>query len=247
MSFRAARRAVTLGCALALCIVRYWAIRVRGPLSLEKRALWLQDACRLVVDSLGVHYAIRGNPPSRGIVVSNHLSYLDVAILSAAMPCFFVAKAEIRGWPFFGKAARTGGTLFINRSSLASAEKVAAFISARLDLAVPVLFFPEGTSTDGSTLLRFHTRLFEPAVRASSPVTAAALHYVQADGAPESDLCWYGDEGFLSHLWRVLGTAGFTAEIQFGEPHVYQHRRLAAEATRNEIIAMRSAARLASQ
>jgi len=246
VSFRAARRAVTLGCALALCIMRYWAIRVRGRLSLERRALWLQDACRLVLGSLGVRYTVEGEPPGRGIVVSNHLSYLDVAILSAAMPCFFVAKAEIRGWPFFGKAARTGGTLFIDRSSLASAEKVAALISSRLDLAVPVLFFPEGTSTDGSSVLRFHARLFEPAVKSGAPVTAAALRYIQADGAPERDLCWYGDEGFLSHLWKVLGTAGFTAEIRFGEPRVYRHRRVAAEATRSEIVIMRNARRLVS-
>jgi len=247
VNLRAVRRAVTLGCALALCFFRYWVIRVRGPLSLERRALWLQDACRLVLASLGVYSTIRGEPPNRGIVVSNHLSYLDVAILSAAMPCFFVAKAEIRAWPFFGRAARSGGTLFIDRSSLASAEKVAALMSARLDLSVPVLFFPEGTSTDGSSVLRFHGRLFEPAVRKGSLVTAAALRYVQADGAPERDLCWYGDEAFLSHLWKVLGTAGFTAEVRFGESHVYQDRRVAAEATRSEIVTLRSADTMVQQ
>ena len=91
------------------------------------------------------------------LVVANHLSYLDIVILSAAMPCFFVAKAEIDKWPYFGKAARVGGTMFIDRSSLASAERVAAMIGERLKLPVPVLFFPEGTSTDG-TMLRFHSQ-----------------------------------------------------------------------------------------
>ena len=209
-------------------------------MSLERRALWLQDACRLVLGSLGIHSTIHGHPPKSGLVVSNHLSYLDIAVLSAAMPCFFVAKSEIKRWPFFGKAARTGGTLFIDRSSLASAEQVAALISARLDLDVPVLFFPEGTSTDGRSVLRFHARLFEPAVLKGAPVTAAALRYVQAAGAAESNLCWFGDEGFLTNLWKVLGTSGFTADIRFGEPHVYPHRRIAADATRSEIINLRN-------
>ena len=81
---------------------------------------------------------MEGQPPTCGLVVSNHLSYLDMVIISAAMPCFFVAKMEIGGWPFFGKAARTGGTIFIDRSSLASAMSVAEQISERLSLPIPV-------------------------------------------------------------------------------------------------------------
>jgi 1-acyl-sn-glycerol-3-phosphate acyltransferase len=231
---------VALGLALAVCVLRYWLARMRGRLTLVRRAQWLQSSCRLILASLGIHYQIQGHPPKHGLVVANHLSYLDIAILSAAMPCFFVAKAEIKNWPFFGKAARTGGTLFINRSSLASAEKVAALIAERLLLPVPVLFFPEGTSTDGSTVLRFHSRLFEPAVRARAPVTAAAVRYVLAEGAEERDLCWFGDEAFLPHLWKALGTAGFSAEIRFGEPRVYAHRRTAADHTHGEITAMRT-------
>lgn len=240
MSFRAARRAVALGVALVGCIVRYWAVRVRGPVTLEQRALWLQSAAKLIAKTLGIHYEVEGAVPGRGIVVSNHLSYLDIVILSAAMPCFFVAKAEIDEWPYFGKAARTGGTLFIDRSSLASAERVAATIAERLELAVPVLFFPEGTSTDGSSVLRFHSRLFEPAIVAGAPVTAAAVRYVIAGGGEERDLCWFGDDAFLPHLWKALGTKGFTAEVRFGEPHVYAHRRIAADRTHGEITAMRT-------
>ena len=73
---------------------------------------------------------MEGQPPTCGLVVSNHLSYLDIVIISAAMPCFFVAKMEIGGWPFFGKAARSGGTIFLDRSSLASAKSVAEQMTA---------------------------------------------------------------------------------------------------------------------
>lgn len=241
MKLRAARRAVTLCAALFLCILRYWFTRLRGPLTLMQRALWMQSAGRLVVSSLGIRYTVEGTPPESGLVVANHLSYLDIVILSAAVPCFFVAKAEIDHWPYFGRAARTGGTLFIDRSSMASAGNVAAEIAKRLPLSVPILFFPEGTSTDGSAMLRFHTRLFEPAIRAGAPITSAAIRYTFADGSPERTLCWYGDDAFLPHLWKALGTAGFTAEVRFGEPRVYAHRRIAAAETFAEIAAMRGA------
>jgi 1-acyl-sn-glycerol-3-phosphate acyltransferase len=242
MSFRQARRAVALGLALAAIVLRYWTIRIRGPLSLERRAVWLQSACQLVLRSLGIHYHVEGRPPTRGIVVANHLSYLDILIFSSTMPCFFVAKSEIENWPYFGRAARNGGSLFINRTSTASANKVATEIAERLALPVPVVFFPEGTSSDGSNVQRFHSWLFDPAIRARAPVTAAAVRYVVADGSHERDLCWFGDAPFLPHLWKTLGTEGFSAEVKFGESHIYPDRRTAARATRAEVTAMRSGA-----
>jgi 1-acyl-sn-glycerol-3-phosphate acyltransferase len=240
VSFRAIRRAVALGLALALCVLRFWLGRLRGPYTLERRALWLQQAARGILASLGIHYRVEGRPPTHGLVVSNHLSYLDILILSAAMRCFFVAKIEIGGWPYFGKAARTGGTIFIDRSSLASAMTVAEQMSERLKLQIPVLLFPEGTSTDGSQLLRFHSRLIDPATSAGAQITAAAVRYVLEEGIPERDLCWFGDETFVSHLLKTLGAPGFTAEVRFGPPRVYPDRRTAADETHAEIEAMRS-------
>jgi lyso-ornithine lipid O-acyltransferase len=240
VSLRAARRAVALGCALALCFLRYWALRMRGPLSLERRALWLQDASRIVLASLGIHVHVQGTPPRGGLVVSNHLSYLDIPILSSVMPCFFVSKVEVGRWPYFGKAARAGGTMFLDRSSMSSAGDVAAEISERLSLPIPILLFPEGTSTDGSAVLEFHTRLFDPAVRAAAPVTAAAVRYTFAEGSQEMDLCWFGDQSFLPHLWKALGASGFTGEVCFGEPRIYPHRRIAATQTHAEATTMRS-------
>jgi 1-acyl-sn-glycerol-3-phosphate acyltransferase len=231
---------VALAFALASMFFRYWATRLRGPLTLEQRADWMQYSGRIVLAALGIHYRVEGHPPTSGIVVANHLSYLDVPIFSAIMRCFFVAKAEISKWPYFGGAARSGGTLFVDRSSLASAEDVAAEIGRRLVLPVPTLFFPEGTSTDGASVLRFHSRLFEPAIVAQVPVTAAAIRYVLADDTAEQELCWFGDAGFLPHLWKILGTAGFTVEVSFGEPRIYPHRRVAADQTHEEVVAMRA-------
>jgi 1-acyl-sn-glycerol-3-phosphate acyltransferase len=193
----------------------------------------------MVTNLLGVRLKITGKPPQCGLLVSNHLSYLEVLIYGAALPCYLVSKAEVSRWPFFGSLARAGGTLFVDRGSLASAQAVTEQIAERLKGTVPVLFFPEGTSTDGSQLLRFHSRLFTPAVDAGIPVTAAAIRYVPDDGSPERELCWYGDDKFLPHLWKVLGGPGFSAEMDFGEPRVYLSRRAAADATFAEIKAMR--------
>jgi 1-acyl-sn-glycerol-3-phosphate acyltransferase len=180
MSFRRFRRAVALAFALELCVLRYWIARLRGPLTLERRALWLQSAARIILTSAGIQSTVEGQPPSHGLVVSNHLSYLDIVILSAAMPCFFVSKVEVDGWPFFGKAARTGGTIFLDRSSLDSANQVAGQIAERLSLPIPVLLFPEGTSTDGHEVLRFHSRLIDPATEARAPITRSATSLTTA-------------------------------------------------------------------
>ena len=91
MSFRAVRRAVALAFVLASVVFRYWFIRVRGPLSMERRALWVQASARSILSGLGIHYSVDGQAPTHGLVVANPLSYLDILIISAAMPCFFVA------------------------------------------------------------------------------------------------------------------------------------------------------------
>jgi 1-acyl-sn-glycerol-3-phosphate acyltransferase len=243
MRFRAARRAVALGFALFVSILRLGLTRLRGPLTLEDRARWLQSTARLVMSSLGICAKINGQPPATGLVVSNHLSYLDAAIYIATFPCTMVAKAELGRWPVFGMMARSSGTMFVDRSSRASAVAVTQQVAERLKGPLPVLFFPEGTSSDGSTVLRFHSRLFTPATETGVPVTAAAIRYAIEDGTPERELCWFDNTLLLPHLWKALGTAGFCAEVYFGEPHVYSHRRVAADQTHKEITAWRNSDR----
>ena len=181
-----------------------------------------------------------GTPPTRGLVVCNHLSYLDVLILSAAMPCFFVAKMEIGGWPIFGKAARNVGTIFLDRSSQDSAMSVAEQMTERFKLPIPVLLFPEGTSTDGSQVLRFHSRLIDPATSTGTQITTAAIRYVIEDGTPEKELCWFGGASFTPHLLKVLGMAGSSAKVRFGQARVYTDRRVAADTTHAEITGLRA-------
>lgn len=237
---RATRRAVTLGLLLVYCLFRSLLSRLTGPDTPQRRAQWNHASAKLVLRVLGIRLRITGTPPTGGLLVSNHLSYLEVLIYGAALPCFLVSKAEIAHWPFFGPLARAGGTLFIDRANKESALSVSQEISERLKGNVPVLFFPEGTSTDG-TLLRFRSRLFIPAVEAGVPVTAAAVRYVPEDGSPERNFCWFGDDEFLPHLLKSLGGPNFSAEVHFGESRIYTDRRTAGNATYAEVRAMRSA------
>jgi lyso-ornithine lipid O-acyltransferase len=239
MSLHRAWRAAALGVALGLCIVRFWFVRLRGPLSLERRALWLQWSARSVLAAMGIRSSIAGGPPRTGLVVSNHLSYLDIIVFSAAMPCCFVAKREVEDWPYFGRAARAAGTIFLDRSNSGSANRAAEEIGGRLPGAVPILLFPEGTSSDGTRLLPFHPRLIQPAVLAAAPVTAAAIRYLPPPGGEERQFCWYGEESFLPHLWKVLGASGFSVHIDFGQPRLYTDARLAARQTQAIIGLMR--------
>lgn len=247
MTSRRCRRAVALAVVLAIIVCRNWRMRMSGPMTTVRRALWLQDASRRVLRCFGVDVQVSGRPPSCGMVVANHLSYFDILILSAAMPCFFIAKKEIEGWPYFGWAARAGGTMFLDRKSMRSARKVADEISDRLNLPVPVALFPEGTSTDGAQVLRFHSRLIDPATKMGAPITAVAIRYEIGDGIAEQEACFYGKASFLPHAWKVMGVKRITAQLRFGEPEIYSDRRVAADRTRAEVTAMREANELTIQ
>jgi 1-acyl-sn-glycerol-3-phosphate acyltransferase len=234
------RRAGSLAFVLPFFFVRLALLRLKGPLTPERRARWLQACCRAVVSVLGVEVRFQGLPPARGLLVSNHLSYLDVAVYASILPCVFVSRNDVATWPYFGAAARAAGTIFLNRASHASTLEAGAVMRARLAGHVPVLLFPEGTSTDGARVLRFHSSLFEPAVAAGASVTAAAIRYSPANGIPESELCWFGDADFLPHLWKLLSMPGISAEVHFNPPQRFADRRAAAATTHDLVHGRRA-------
>ncbi len=180
---------------------------------------------------LGFQLRVAGEPPVCGLIASNHLSYLDILFYGATVPCVFVSKIEVRAWPLLGLLAALGGTVFLDRKSMASAAAAARRIEELLKAGVLVLVFPEGTSSDGGSVLRFHASLFEPAVRVDAPVTAAAIGYAAGAGAVERDLCYYGDISFAPHLLETLQLPEIVAKLRFGSPgKVYGDRKQAAAA-----------------
>jgi lyso-ornithine lipid O-acyltransferase len=243
---KAAWRGLKLAVSLFICFLRFGLVWLNAclhgrPVTTMQRAEWMRFCGRTVLSAMDIESRVEGTAPTGGIlIVANHLSYLDIVIASAAVPSAFVAKSEIADWPGFGTLARLGGTIFVNRISRVSAWQVADRMAERLAEGVPVLFFPEGTSTDGSDVTRFHSTLFAAAVEGGLPVTPAAIFYEPPAGLAERDLCWFGDDLFFPHLLRVLGITGFTAVVRFGSPEVYPDRNSAAWRSHDAVVRLRS-------
>ncbi len=155
--------------------------------------------------------------PHGGLIVANHLTYLDIIALSAAMPCVFVSKKEIAAWPIFGLFGRLSGTLFLDRQTRGAVEGVAAQMRGVLAGDLPLVLFPEGTSTHGDTVLPFKTSLFEPVVALSCPVTAAAFHYALSDGSARDEVHWWGTITLAPHLLNLLSKRHIQVTITFGK------------------------------
>jgi 1-acyl-sn-glycerol-3-phosphate acyltransferase len=221
-------------------LARFTWLRLRfRRLTLADRAAWMQASCALVLRRLKISLAIEGPLPQPGLIVSNHLSYLDILLHGAAGPRIFVSKTEVGSWPLFGWLARCGGTIFIVRGNRSAATEAAIGVEYALRSGVTVVLFPEGTSTDGTTLLPFHSFLFEPAIEAEALVTAAALSY-EADNAEERDLCYYGDIHFKASLLEMLGRDGVRSRIRFdSKPRIYTNRKHAASDTWERVARLR--------
>ncbi len=204
-----------LGRGLPMALVVFGGLGVHLVLRLVERAAfgarrpwtpWLAQAvCRTALAILGLRVTMRGQPPQGpGAVVANHSSWLDIFVLNAAARVYFVAKAEVAGWPGIGWLAQATGTLFIRRDRRDTAAQQALFRD-RLAQGHRLLFFPEGTSTDGKRVLRFHSTLFEPFLGvAGLTIQPATVVYRTPPGVDPRFYGWWGDMAFGPHLLQVL-------------------------------------------
>ena len=181
--------------------------------------------------------SVSGTPPTHGLIVSNHLSYLDILCYSAAVPCVFVSKAEVEQWPIFGKYARWSGTVFVQRHDRGDAARANVQVGDSLKNGVPVVLFPEGTTTDGHRLLRFHSTMLQPAIDVGAPITPCAIRYDLDDGDPSREVAWWGDMTLMPHVWNVMGKKSVRAKIVFGEPVIARGDRKALGHVLHEQVA----------
>jgi 1-acyl-sn-glycerol-3-phosphate acyltransferase len=211
-----------------------------GRLSTARRAELLHDSCARLARRLSLTPSVRfsGGHDAVGLVVSNHLTYLDILLYSAARPFLFVAKSEVRRWPFLGTMARLGGTIFVDRGRTLQAPEASRQIEQGLREGLPVLLFPEGTSSDGSSVLPFRSPLFDPAIRTGALVTAAAIRY-HADDAAEDQVTYWGDMVFAPHLFRTMCIGGLGAEISFDSPRRFPDRKSAAREAWRQVQSLR--------
>ncbi|HSN30932.1 MAG TPA: lysophospholipid acyltransferase family protein [Kofleriaceae bacterium] len=176
------------------------------------RAHRLQTACADIVNIHDLQLSVRGRfPTGPAVIVANHVSYLDAIAIAAAVPCAPIAKSEVASWPVIGTAAKQLGVIFVRRDSATS--RVRALMKARDALAagVPVMNFPEGTTTDGSQLREFRRGIFGLARALRVPVIPVAVRCAQA-------LAWYGNAPFVPHYIRATKLAAPAMRLEIGEP-----------------------------
>jgi 1-acyl-sn-glycerol-3-phosphate acyltransferase len=179
------------------------------------RAEWLKRSARRVSRVFGVEARVRGAIPTNGLLVCNHLSYIDILVLAACAPSVFVAKREVKGWPVFGWFARIAGTIFVNREKRTAAGQMADEIERALHSGVLVVLFPEGTSSGGQTVLPFKSALLEPATRQAHTLSAGLIQYDLDDGDPAEEVCYWKDMTLVPHLINLLGKRRVRASVGF--------------------------------
>lgn len=224
-------------------IAAAWLIRRRGmrgaarhlaPHGARTLHLWARGTCRI----LGLRVEASGSACRSAVLcVSNHTGYLDIVVLAATGPSLFVSKDDLARWPVLGSLAASVGTVFLDRTRARGVVDAAARMADLFTAGVPVILFPEGTTTDGGRYghepAPFHAALFDPAIRAGVPVQAVALDYRK--GRPFA--VWTGHETFLPHFWKLLCTSGVTVRARYAEPVPgHTNRHVAAGAARSWIV-----------
>lgn len=168
-----------------------------------------------------------------GLLVANHISFIDVFAINALLPCGFIAKSEVASWPLIGWLSRHNDTVFIERGKRKAAEltrqKILAVLSAGKRLAV----FPEGTTSRGDMILPFHGALFQGAIDAAAPVHCLAIDYLDAQGAPSAAAAYIDDLSVLDCLENIIGSGGIRVRIRLAAsfaPPLADRRHLAHRA-----------------
>lgn len=197
---------------------------------------WNRKLCEIINLRLRIEGKINSGPT---LFVANHISWLDIPCLAAVLNARFVSKEEVRGWPIFGAMAARTSTLFLKRGYSSVTTRVAEQMTWRLLQKKNLVFFPEGTSSEGDSVLRFHARLFQAAIRARAEVQAVAITYPHAQGvnpiAP-----FIGDDNLLHHLWKLLAEPSMDVTLTFCQPLAAAglQRRMLADQARAQVLAV---------
>ncbi len=212
--------------AIGVVTVYDYAAIVAGALlagSRRRRAAWQHRVfsrwCRKVTRILGIRVAVAGPVPRPPyLLVSNHLSWVDIFVLGGVVGGTYVARGDLDGWPIVGAVCRAGDTIWIDRTSKRDLLRVREEVEARMAEGAGVVFFAEGTTGPGDALLPFRASLLEVAAQSGKAVHYATLSYRTDPPAPPAveAIPWIGDEPFMPSVRRILALPAAGATLRFG-------------------------------
>ncbi|RJX31593.1 MAG: 1-acyl-sn-glycerol-3-phosphate acyltransferase [Oxalobacter sp.] len=211
------------------------------PICSDKRRIMLRKkwsfalirAMGLKIDARLVHL------PPGSLIVSNHISWVDVFVINSVLPSAFIAKDEIQRWPLIGWLAEKNETVFMKRKSPKQALHTNLKIADLLQQGKFVTVFPEGTTSDGHSVLEFHSALIQPALDAGKPVVPLAVSYWEPDGQKSLAPRYDGNITFYQSMMAILAKRHLTAKLVTMQPLGLsgETRRQIATAARESILA----------
>jgi len=181
---------------------------------IDKRVRSVQKYCRLILKIFNIHveYPLGQSPAKGRLIICNHLSYVDVLVLFAQYPSLFVTSVEIQETPFLGTLCKLGGCFFVERRKSkrgpGQIQDEISSMKSQLEKGRNVFLFPEGTSSDGTGVLPFKSSFFQAAIDCNSPIRPLCIKYDKIEA-----VAWYGDMGFISHLYKLCREPGINAVV----------------------------------
>jgi 1-acyl-sn-glycerol-3-phosphate acyltransferase len=228
-TFRLARTGVHLLWGMATVAVAFPFLPVKLQRALKAR--WSGQ----LLDALGVRLRVAGTPPGAGLVVANHISWLDIYAINALVPTAFVAKDDVRGWPVIGWLSSRTETLFIERGSRSAAMRIKDRLTEQLQAGNCVALFPEGTTSDGAAVLPFHSALFQAPIDAGTAIAPIIVRYTGSDGQRSAAPVYIGDTSLWQCLRAIVRADGLIVHLSFLtgiDPDGMDRRRIAEQIRR---------------
>jgi 1-acyl-sn-glycerol-3-phosphate acyltransferase len=240
---RVAGRLLWLGGEVILAAVNYarWRAFSNPAAQPMARATWLQKSSRRVLRIFGTKTSVLGPIPRSGLLVCNHLSYLDILVVAALGPSRFVAKSEVKRWPVFGWFARLAGTIFVDRNKRVQAARSTEELTSALGEGTLVVLFPEGTSSGGETVLPFKSSLLEPVAKNLHALTAGSISYGLDDGNVSDEVCYWKDMTLVPHLINLLSKRRVHAKLHFAKtPQQTTNRKVLARQLHSQVVCLKA-------
>lgn len=196
--------------------------------------------CKQLLDIFKIRLSVIGAErleDSHYLMAANHISWIDIHVINAFKPHYFVAKSEVASWPIFGWMAKQLGTLFIERGKSNSIRNMVQEVAGQLNQKA-ICIFPEGTSTDGKQVAPFKSNLFEAAIVANAPVYALAIQYFDVrTGTKTTAPAFIGDMGLLDSIWNLICSPPICAQISISAKLPALNKRKALAELSQSLIA----------